>query len=616
MTEAFTFQLNMVDYSVIVLYLIFLLGVGFVFKRFAHTMKDYFIGGSKVAWWMVGASLFMQSFSCWTFTGAAGFAYRFGILMILLFWVNAIAFLVAGIYMAPKMRQTRVTTWLEIIYERFGRGTEQLMTWLRLPITIFSGGIWLMSLGLVVSIATGIQIQTVIIITGIVVVIYVTVGGSWGVMATDFVQSLVMITLAIALFVLSILKMGGPGEIMEKLPEAHLGIISSKHNAFWIAAYGIQIFATFIGIQSAPKFLSAKDGTAARKASFLTAALFFLGPIIWFVPPMIARCLYPDIGAVLPEYEQAYEGAYVLMGLSLLPHGLTALFLMIMFAATVSTMDIVVSQNSSMVTVNLYKPFMRPNASDHELYVVGHFLNAFFGILAMCLALLFTKNEGMDLFDLNVFASTVIGMPIIITCALIYFVRRCPRWSALFSVISGMLFSVLSQHGRIFGIDSCTFCSVLDKTGLTSAMTVVSQWMGVEHFNIHAPWPLQLQVFGMVVVCVGTYLFSGLFQRLEPTERQALTQSFYTKMDTPVDFEKEVGGSEDMRQLLIIGALAMAVGAGILILAFFAHTVSGVVCCLSVGGVILLVGAVFYTLGVREKSRLSKDSANKACDES
>ena len=60
-------------------------GVGFIFKRLAHSMKDYFIGGSKVAWWMVGASMFMQSFSCWTFIGAAGFAYRYGILMIFLF---------------------------------------------------------------------------------------------------------------------------------------------------------------------------------------------------------------------------------------------------------------------------------------------------------------------------------------------------------------------------------------------------------------------------------------------------------------------------------------------------------------------------------------------------
>jgi solute:Na+ symporter, SSS family len=606
MTEAFSFQLNAVDYTVITLYLALLLGVGFVFKRLAHSMKDYFIGGSKVAWWMVGASMFMQSFSCWTFTGAAGFAYRFGILMIFLFWANASSFLVAGIYMAPKMRQTRVTTWLEIIYERFGRAAEQFITWLRLPLTIFSGGIWLMSLGLVVSIATGLPIQMVILVTGMVVVVYATVGGSWGVMATDFVQSLVMITLAVALFILSVMKIGGPGEFFSQIPEGHLRLISSEHNGFWVAAYFIQIFTMFIGIQGAPKFLSTKDGKDARKAAFLASALFFVGPVIWFVPPMIARCLHPDIGEVLPAFDKAYEGAYVLMGLSLLPHGLTALFLMIMFAATVSTMDIVVNQNSSMVIINLYKAFVRPKASDHELFVVGHFLNAFFGVLAMSLALLFTRSKDMDLFQLNVFASTVMAAPIGITCALIYFVRHCPRWAGLFSVVSGMLYSVVTQHGRIMGMEGCTFCTVLDKTGITAAATAISRCFGIENFHVHEPWPLQMQVFGMVFVCVGTYLFAGLFHKKESTDKKALTDAFYEKMDRPVDFESEVGGSEDMRQLIIIGILAMIIGSGICLLAFFAGSLSGIISCLGVGGVVLTVGIIFYRLGLKSKNQLAK----------
>jgi len=606
MTEAFNFQLNTVDYTVIVLYMALLLGVGFIFKRLAHSMKDYFIGGSKVAWWMVGASMFMQSFSCWTFTGAAGFAYRYGILMIFLFWANATAFVVAGIYMAPKMRQTRATTWLEIIYERFGRGAEQFITWIRLPMTIFSGGIWMFSLGLVISIATGLPIQTIIIVSGAVVVVYATVGGSWGVMATDFVQSLVMIVLTLALFVLSLIKIGGPGEFFARIPATHLDLLSPEHSGFWVSAYFIQIFTGFIGIQGAPKFLSTKDGHDARKASFLAALLFFVGPVIWFVPPMIASFLYPDIGTVLPDYGKAYEGAYVLMGLSLLPHGLTALFLMIMFAATVSTMDIVVNQNASMVTVNLYKPFIRPKASDHELFVVGHFMNAFFGILAMYLALLFTKGENMDLFQLNVFAGTVLGMPIGVTCALIYFVRHCPRWAGLFAVVSGMLFSLMTQHGRLMGIDHCTFCALMEKTGIAAASGKVASWMGISNFNIHEPWPLQMQVFGMVIVCVGAYLFAGLFHRKESAANKALTDAFYEKMDRPVDFEKEVGGSEDMRQLIIIGILAMVVGSGICLLAFFAGSISGSISCLGVGGVVLAVGILLHRQGLKSKRQLDQ----------
>lgn len=605
MNEVFSFHLNALDYAVIAIYMAFLLGVGFVFKRLAHNLNDYFIGGSKVAWWMVGASMFMQSFSCWTFSGAAGFAYRYGILMIFLFWANSAAFFIAGLYMAPKMRQTRVTTWLEIIYERFGRGAEQFITWLRLPLTIFSGGIWLVSLGVVISIATGLPVKTVILAAGMVVVVYATVGGAWGVMASDFVQSLVMMSLAVTLFVLSIIKIGGLGNVMAQLPAGHLKLFSQEHNGFWVAAYFIQIVTIFVGVQGAPKFLSTKDGKGARKASFLTAALFFFGPIIWFVPPIIARCLYSDIGAMLPAYEKAYEGAYVLMGLSLLPHGLTALFLMIMFAATVSTMNIVVNQNASIVTVNLYKPFFRPKASDHELFVVGHICNAFLGVLTMCLALFFTKDRGMDLFQLNIFAASVMGLPIFITCALIYFVRRSPRWSCLFSLVSGMFFSVLTQHGRIMEAKACSCCAVFDRIGFSELMTSISRWMGVEIFNIHDPWPLQMQIFGMLFVCGSAYLLSGFFYRRECEEKRELTEAFYTKMDKPVDFEKEVGGSEDFRQLLIIGTLATIIGLGIMILAFFDRTISGVLSCLCTGGVVFVVGIVFYFLGRRSKRMLS-----------
>jgi len=198
------------------------------------------------------------------------------------------------------------------------------------------------------------------------------------------------------------------------------------------------------------------------------------------------------------------------------------------------------------------------------------------------------------------------AMPIGITCAMIYFVRHCPRWAGLFSVVSGMLYSVVTQHGRIVGIDGCSFCAVLDKTGITGAVTAVSRWMGVENFNIHEPWPLQMQVLGMVLVCVSTYLFAGLFHKKESAAKKALTNAFYEKMDRPVDFETEVGGSEDMRQLIIIGILAMIIGSGICLLAFFADSLSGIVSCLGVGGVVLVVGIIFYRLGLKSKAKLAE----------
>ena len=66
------------DTAVLVFYFAFMVAVSWVFRRFVHNVSDYFRGGGKALWWMVGGSAFMVTFSAWTFTGAASAAYADG----------------------------------------------------------------------------------------------------------------------------------------------------------------------------------------------------------------------------------------------------------------------------------------------------------------------------------------------------------------------------------------------------------------------------------------------------------------------------------------------------------------------------------------------------------
>lgn len=63
------------DISAIVFYFIFMILLGFIFRKQVANTSDYFRGGGKMVWWMAGSSAFMTTFSAWTFTGAAGKAY-------------------------------------------------------------------------------------------------------------------------------------------------------------------------------------------------------------------------------------------------------------------------------------------------------------------------------------------------------------------------------------------------------------------------------------------------------------------------------------------------------------------------------------------------------------
>ena len=70
------FKLFTVDYLVIILYLLLMLGVGGFFSLMIKGGKDFFVGGRRIPWWVAGISLYMSLFSAWTFTGAASFTYK------------------------------------------------------------------------------------------------------------------------------------------------------------------------------------------------------------------------------------------------------------------------------------------------------------------------------------------------------------------------------------------------------------------------------------------------------------------------------------------------------------------------------------------------------------
>src|SRR5947199_9548025 len=98
------------DYAVLVFYFGFMLAIGWVFRRFVSNVSDYFRGGGKALWWMVGGSAFMVQFSAWTFTGAASKAYADGWPIAVIYVGYAIGFLFKANYFAPKFRLLRVVS--------------------------------------------------------------------------------------------------------------------------------------------------------------------------------------------------------------------------------------------------------------------------------------------------------------------------------------------------------------------------------------------------------------------------------------------------------------------------------------------------------------------------
>ena len=107
---------NLLDLVIIAVYMLAMLGVGFVFMRFNKGASDYFKGGNRIPWLVAGLSCFMSGFSAWTFTGAAGIAYRDGIVVVLLYIGNALCFLLGYFVFAQRWRRSRIATSRNISY--------------------------------------------------------------------------------------------------------------------------------------------------------------------------------------------------------------------------------------------------------------------------------------------------------------------------------------------------------------------------------------------------------------------------------------------------------------------------------------------------------------------
>src|SRR5437762_6566074 len=109
---------NLVDYFVIGLYGLLMVLVGLYVMRFNRGAAEYFRGGSRIPGLVAGLSCFMSGFSAWTFTGAAGVAYRSGIAATGLCIGNALSFLLGYFVFARRWRRSRVTTVMEYLSDR------------------------------------------------------------------------------------------------------------------------------------------------------------------------------------------------------------------------------------------------------------------------------------------------------------------------------------------------------------------------------------------------------------------------------------------------------------------------------------------------------------------
>ena len=587
MPPVFDTNLTLWDLGVLAFYLGFMFTIGFVYKGFSKDASDYFRGGGSMLWWMVGATAFMTQFSAWTFTGAAGKAYTDGALVAMIFFGNALGYFLNYFITSYRFRRMRVITPIDGVRARFGALNEQVFTWTQVPMRVLYAGIWLNGLAIVVSSIFNIDPIITVWVVGLAVLVMSVAGGSWAVIASDFIQVLLLmcITLVVCVFALSHTAIGGLGGFIEKVPEHHFSFASASDARFlyfWIfTAFVVQGFK-LNSMFDAYRYLCVKNDRQARKASLMAGTLMLFGPLIWFIPPMAARVIEPNLGNVFPSLTNPSEGAFLFMGMEVLPVGMIGLLVCSLFAATMSSMDSGLNVNAGIFVSNFYKPILRRQAGQKELFLVGKFMSAIFGVLIIFAGLLWLTLKDWNLFDIMTVFGSMIAIPVAMPLVWGLFIKSAPRWSGWSTVLIGLVFSLLVKKAEQDG------------------------WFGLGELvgRERSDFLYIYSGLGNVVICSIWFLATVRIGRWFNYRPEPDVEKFFADQKRPIDPSTEDIPDNDNRQSLAMGRLCLIYGGfigllGILIPNSLGGRLSFFFCGLVIGG----IGFVLYRIGARGRQR-------------
>ena len=565
------------DYLVIAGYFLLMIMISVIFQKMAsNSPSDYFRGGGKMLWWMVGATAFMTQFSAWTFTGAAGKAFNDGFAVLAVFVGNMVAYVFTYFWFAHRFRQMRVDTPTEGIRRRFGGVNEQFFTWVILPLSVINAGVWLNGLGVFASAVFNVDIVTTIYITGAAVLLISLLSGAWGVVASDFIQALVVAVVSVACAGVALYFVGGPTTILTEFPGGFITGPDMNYPLLLVCTFiffAVKQLQSINNMQESYRFLNAKDSKNARYAALLALGMMIIGAVIWFIPPWASAIMYPDAAKVYPELgAKASDAVYLVFARNTMPLGTIGLLMAGLFAATMSSMDSALNRNSGIFVRSFYAPIIRKGlASDREQLRAGQIACLINGILVILMAQFFNSLKHLSLFDLMMQVATLLQSPILVPLFLGMIIRKTPKWAPWATVVVGMLVS-----WSVVKIFTPQF---------------VASWFGVEQLTGReiSEMRTMITIAAHLIFTAGFFCLTTIFYKEENDPYLQETKAFFNDIETEciaADGQDEV----DRIQRQKLGSLVTYMGLGLTAMVLIPNPMWGRLVFLGCALTILLIG--------------------------
>lgn len=381
--------LNFIDWVIIAVYFVFIIGIGIYLEKFTKSGEDFFLAGRRNSSWVAGLAFLSANMGALELLGMTGNTFKYGMYVAHFYWIGAIpAMLFLAIYMMPFYYSSRIKSIPGYLKLRFDEKTRVLNGISFAGMTLLVSGINLYAMALVLHTFLGWNWDVSMWVSAATVAAYVTLSGLMSAIFTEILQFFLIWFGLFLVVVLGIVEIGSIGEILSRVPESYRTLWSTSgdpaQNSMMVSWGGIVLGLGFVlsfgywttDFLVVQRAFSAKDLRSARMTPIIASFFKMALPFIVVLGGLIALILAndPNSGFSLLRNGNGgvnYDSALPLLLMRYYPNGLIGLGVTALLAGFMAGQAGNISAFNTVWTYDIYKSVIKKNASDQHLVWMG-----------------------------------------------------------------------------------------------------------------------------------------------------------------------------------------------------------------------------------------------------
>jgi len=452
--------LSPVDYVILSLYFAFVLGIGWWLRRKISTSGDFLTAGHSVPVWITSLAFLAANLGAQELVGMSGNGAKYGIMTAHFYWVGAVpAMIFVGLFMMPFYYGSRARSVPEYLKLRFDEKTRALNAFTFAGMTVFSSGISMYALGLLLRLVLGWSFTVSVLVSAAIVLAYTFLGGLTSAIYNEVLQFFLIVMGFSPLAIMAVTKAGGWEGMASRIPAVMTHswkyMLHTSDNPMGIEVFGLVAglgfvmsfgywCTDFLVIQRA---MAANSMSASRRTPVIAALPKMMIPFIVIVPGIAALALSRmAVGYELPmknggpDYDQVLT---TLMG-HFYPSGMLGVGLTGLMASFMSGMAGNVTAFNTVWTYDIYQSYIRPGRPDHHYLMVGR-ITTVVGV-ALSIGTAYLAGQFNTINDFLQLVFSFVNAPLFATFLLGMFWKRTTGHGAFTGLLSGTLAAAVT-HG-------------------------------------------------------------------------------------------------------------------------------------------------------------------------